>query len=324
MLPADPFEERQALFHGVQPRGVGLQAVQPVLEAARHLGQADAQLFELGPPARGLRLPHLDLGELGLAFGEPLHGRALFVEEEGEGRPQRLGDGLGVPKHVALGLQVRLLAGPQLRGVDLAGLEAEVVDPLAARPVVPRQVLQPLGQTAVGVVRLGHAGEEGLGLRAAAPVEHGALEVRLDQAQLVPLAVDAEEIGGEVREQAQRRGLVVHEDAVPAAPGDLPADEHLPALGFEPRLVEHLPPAIPLRLEHAGDGESLRPGPHHLRARPRPGEERQRVDDDRLARARLTGQDVQPLSEFDRRFGQHGQVADVDLSEHRGQRLVME
>ena len=273
--------------------------------------------------AAAARLPGLDLGEQRAGLADPLDRRALLLEEQGEGGAERVGDRLGVAQDVPLRLELRLLAGAQLGGVDLGGLEAEEVDPLAAHAVVPREALQPLGEARVLLVGLGHPGEERRGLRAAAAVEHGALEVRLDQAQLVALAMDAQEIGGEVGEQPQRGRLIVDEDAVAAAAADLPAHQHLGALRLQPRLLQHRPPAVPLGLEDPGDRQRLGPGAHHLGAGPRPREQRERIDDDRLAGPGLARKHVEPRPELDGGFGQDGQVADVDLAQHvrKGGRL---
>ncbi len=215
-------------------------------------------------------------------------------------------------------MQLGVLPGPQLRRVDLACLEPEEVQPLAARPVVAGQPLQPLGEPGVLVEHRGHASEERLGLGAAAAVEQPLLQLGLDQPQLVALAVDAQEIRSEIRQQPKGRGLIVDEDPVPAAPGDLAADQNLSVLYREPRLVEHPLPLRPGRLEDPAHRQRLRAAADHLAARPRSGEEGQRIDDDRLARARLAGKDVQPRPELDRCLGQDGQVADVDLAQHAG------
>jgi hypothetical protein len=137
-----------------------------------------------------------------MGLADPLHGRALLLEQQREGGAQGTGDGLGVAQHVPLRPQLRVLAGPQLGGVDLRRLETEQVQPLAAHAVVSGQALQPLGQPRMAIERLRHPGQERPGLGTAAAVEQGPLEVRLDQPQLVALAVDAQENRGRDRTAA--------------------------------------------------------------------------------------------------------------------------
>ncbi len=162
-------------------------------------------------------------------------GPSLFIfQQEREGGPQGAGDGLGVAEDLALGAQLGLLPGADLRGVDLGGVEAQQVDALAAGAVVAGQALQPLGEPGVLVEGCRDPRQQRLGLGAAAAVEQAALELGLDQPQLVALAVDAQQVRGEVGEQPQGGGLVVDEDAVAAASGDLAADQHLPAIGVQP------------------------------------------------------------------------------------------
>ena len=84
--------------------GSGSRPSSRLPERARRLRQADARLLDLRPPGRRLRLPGLDLGEQRSGLADPLDGRALLVEQQGEGGAERAGDRLGVAQHVALGL----------------------------------------------------------------------------------------------------------------------------------------------------------------------------------------------------------------------------
>src|SRR6185436_1730997 len=221
VLAAEPLEQGEALFDLVQPGRVGLQAVEAMAEGGGELGDADADLVHLGPPGRGLRLPLLHAGQKVAAPADPFEGRALVLGEEGEAGAEGADDRLGMAEDLALGPQPHLLAGAQRRSVDLAGLKAEEVETLAPRPVVAGQALEPLGEAGMLVEGGGDAGEQGFALRAAATVDQAALQLGLDEAQLVALAMDAQQEGGEIREQPERRRLVVDEHTVPAAPGDL-------------------------------------------------------------------------------------------------------
>jgi hypothetical protein len=60
----------------------------------------------------------------------------------------------------------------------------------------------------------------------------------------------------------------------------------------------------------------LGPLSHQLRAPPGPPQQRQRVDDDRLARPRLAGEHVHPAPQLERHIVEQGQATDVQVTEH--------
>ena len=71
-------------------------------------------------------------------------------------------------------------------------------------------------------------------LLAALAVDPRALELGLRQPELLALAVDAQQRGHDVRQQAQGRGLIVDEDAVAAGAADLAAHHQLAAAASRP------------------------------------------------------------------------------------------
>ena len=147
VLAEQALDGGQPLLDEVEPRRIGLQAVEPVAQRARRLLQADARLVDLrlqAAAACGSQASTSASSDAGPC--RPLDRRVLLLEQQREGGAERDGDRLGVAQHVALRPQLHLLAGARLGGVDLGGLEAEEVDPLAAHPVVPREALQPLGE----------------------------------------------------------------------------------------------------------------------------------------------------------------------------------
>ncbi len=156
--------------------------------------------------------------------------------------------------------------------------------------------------------------QEGLAFRAAAPVDQAALQLGLDEPQLVALAMDAQQERREVGEQPQGRRLVIDEHPVAPAARDLAADEHLGALRLQPGLFEDAEPERAGGLEHAAHRERLGAAADHLGTGPGAGQEGKGVDDDRFAGAGLAGQDVQTGPERDRGLGQDGQVADMKLA----------
>ncbi len=122
--------------------------------------------------------------------------------------------------------------------------------------------------------------------------------------------------GHDVGQQSQGRRLVVDEDAVAAGAADLAAHHQLLVAALEPGLLERRPDRVVGAHEGAGDGERLGVGADEVGRRARAGEQRERVDDDRLAGARLAGQDVPARLELDARLGENGEVLDVEMAEH--------
>lgn len=134
------------------------------------------------------------LGVLGVA-------RERAVRERGGG-----GERLGVAEPLGLGGEFDVLPGARGDGLDLGEPEAQqigLLDPLAGPG---GDLLQLAGDGPQPPVRLAVGGERyGDGL-AGVPVERAALPGGLEQALLVGLAVDGDELVGELGEQPDGHG----------------------------------------------------------------------------------------------------------------------
>ena len=76
------------------------------------------------------------------------------------------------------------------------------------------------------------------------------------------------------------------------------------------------------QLEDARHGERLRAVADQLARRPGAAQQRERVDDQRLARAGPPGQDVEAAAELHLAAGEHREVPDVETLEHGGGRRL--
>ena len=124
---------------------------------------------------------------------------------------------------------------------------------------------------------------------------------RLQQRQLVPLAVDVDQVPPEVAQHALGHGATVHAGAAAAAGAHLAANDELARRLFgvveqaqRAELVLQGPQGGGLKLEHPLDDGALGAGAHQFGRRAGTQEQAHRVDDDRLAGARLPRQHVEP------------------------------
>jgi hypothetical protein len=181
-----------------------------------------------------------------------------------------------------------------------------------------------VGCLGLGEPRLGGAqrgpggpGPGELGLAAGEGVEQRAMPARVEQAAVVVLAVDLDEVGGERAQGLGSDPAVVDEGACPAVGGDgAPQDQ--PLARVEARLGEHrLRRVAPRELEVGHHLAPLGAGAHEPCPAPPAEREGERVEQDRLARARLAGEHVEPGLEGHVHRLDQGEVADAQAAEHR-------
>src|SRR6185503_1316852 len=135
-------------------------------------------------------------------------------------------------------------ADDEVRGIELAELEAQRLEPIAAGALVAGGTLESFGDRAVALPRRGGASAQRLGLGATAPVEPAALQLGVGEPELVTLAVDGEQVRREVGKQAHGGRLVVDEDAVAAFARHLATHHQLRARGLDAGVGEHTPPRL--------------------------------------------------------------------------------
>ena len=263
-------------------------------------------------------VPRVQAGDLGQAAAravQAVHRRPVLGQ-----RLRRLREGatdlfdVGVKE--PLGLERLLLALRQRGGVDLLRLIAQDIQPTAAFRVVAaqrpalRRNLPPLGEQA-GKFRLRL--RDGAARRA---VEQGELVGFAQKIEVLALAVDVHEMRRHAAEHPRVHGAAVDLAVAPPvrtiAAGDdqllLRVDVHRAQLVQRAALGRHA--------EHGRDGAVGRPVADHRAVRLGAEHEIDAVQNDGLARTRLTGKDVQPLPELDLGALDERHVAYVQSDKH--------
>ena len=165
----------------------------------------------------------------------------------------------GVLQHLSAFGKLVLLAGLQLRTLDLVDLEFERLDQPELLRFVHGQPPDLLLHSADLVIRLPVRCQQRLVMGKQVKIAN--MRRLVKQLLGVVLAVDLDELGAEPAERGDRDGLTAHAAAVFAVGEDLAGDSQL-------RLIRHLIFREPRQLRHAGkdraDKRLLRAGPDHL------------------------------------------------------------
>jgi hypothetical protein len=135
----------------------------------------------------------------------------------------------------------------------------------------------------------------------------------MEEEDVVVLSVDVDEPAADLTEPAHRHEDAVDEGLARALDGDGALDEELAVLGFGQAVeVETLPGDV-----EDGLDEGLRlPGPDEVGRALLAEDESDGVDDDGFSRARLAGQDGEPLVEREREVLDRGQIPDAQELDH--------
>jgi hypothetical protein len=291
--------------------------------------------------ARSLKLLHQHLGvggnllHVGVDARQPLQlarrlvgqihrGRHLAValaEQDRGGLRQRV-ERLGVGQAAALGLQLLVFLRSQPRRADFIHLVVEHVEPLRHQPRILTQALQLRAHLA----QLLHLACEGRTLRqqVGEAVEQMHVGARLKQAQVLSLPVNIHQRAGDCGEHLQAHAAPV--DAADVAP----VHPHLAAqhdpVGrvrvVKPLLLEqmaHLAGAFGVGRQGEGrlDFGQFGAGAHPFARGAIAQQQTHGVDDDRLARAGLAGENVQPRAKTQLELVDNGKVADAQFGKHR-------
>ena len=150
------------------------------------------------------------------------------------------------------------------------------------------------------------------------PVEQLELARRLEEALVLLLAVDLDEVVAQPLEEPDRHRRVVGEGAMAPRAAELAPQDELAVVEGEPRLVEqrrHRAPGLDVedrldrrRLGLRADDVALGAGA---------ADEEDRVDQHGLAGARLAAEHVEPGRQRHGDGLDHGEVADAQLPQHR-------
>ena len=115
------------------------------------------------------------------------------------------------------------------------------------------------------------------------------------------LPVKIDEPSGGFAQRCRRHERAVDERAAASLRGDFSPDDELSPVSF---------------LENCLDRCGLLAGPHEIRARSTANEQTDGSDDDRLACARFSREDVQAWREFQLETIDHGEIADAEIPKH--------
>ena len=260
--------------------------------------------------------------------GETAFGRAervarpVVVAQRGDGLSRRASDGFGVRGRPQLGLEVRILADARLCAVDLLDLVAQELD-------APRELMgigEQLGRRGdrgtprpVQLADLGNGGRVG-----AVSVEQRELPRRLEQSLLVVLPVDLAEVDAQPGQPSDRHRPVVHARHRPPVGPDLSSDDHASLAGSHD--LDHRVVLGQLRrVEDGLDPCGIGPGADLVGCGTCSQRQRDRVDDERFARAGLAGEHGEAVAERQAHRFHHRQVLDRQLTQgHQyGSRLAL-
>src|SRR5215470_6855050 len=278
VLPLEPRERIEPLVERLEPAGCHRDAVPERADRGeRVLDQRSGAVDRIAGRAER----RIEAGEIAQQARRALqaaHRGAVVVVQE----PRRLGQArrepLGVLEPPPLAPQLLRLARPHLRGVELRYLKAQQV--LALGPVAlgrPR-TLELSARAAVLGEQVADAVAEGLGL--GEPIQQVELPGRLEQALVLVLAVDLDQVIAEALEQRDRDRRVVDEGAVAAGARELPAHDQLPVIETKPGLVEHRRHRTARRhLEHRFDGRGVGVGADDVGLGARTTDQEDRVEE---------------------------------------------
>ena len=140
---------------------------------------------------------------------------------------------------------------------------------------------------------------------------------RVEQAAVVVLPMDLDQPLAHLAHQSGRRRLVVDGGATAPVGAQLALEQQrLARLHIDAVLVQQRRDRACRRVEGGGDDPTLRPAAHQAAVGARAQRQAQRVQQDRLARPRFSGQHAQPAVEFDRERLDQDDVADGERAQH--------
>ena len=229
-------------------------------------------------------------------------------------------DRFGVREPALLARESFRFIGAEPQPFQLVELELQKVE--SGRSVL--SLLGNLGDLAPQIVplrrRLGHLPEQRV--VAAEIVDDDSLTVAVEQQVMHVLAVYVHEVLPQLAQELQRYRTLIDVGARTA-----PRTHHAPNDALA-RVLFEIPVGEPGacrfvrgRLEHAAHFGPLGAGANHVGAGTRTEEQRQRIDHDRFARARLPGEGGHPRRTVELQAVDDREGSDRQMREHAGRRL---
>ncbi len=314
---AESLDRGASALQVLQPVGVALALVRVVAERGSGLLQLELRRADA---LRELAEPRVQLGQPlePARAGRRQAGRAgVSVVELGQRLSDQLGDLDPVTQPRPLALQLVAFPGAWRDGIDLPQLAAQVVGAPLALTLGLAQPLQALPGLADRALRGGDPAQ--LVVVAAEAVQQLEVAVGGEQAVLLVLAVQLQQPLAELAQRRDGAGRAVDEHARRSADRHLAAQHQQAVLvGVDAALLQQRTqrPGVG-RLEHRLDARAARPASDLRRVGAVAGDQSQRVDQDRLARPGLAGQQVQARTELHGQVLDDRQLTDAQRSQHR-------
>ena len=304
---------KEPLLAGLEVERIEIERVERALRLAPGLVELDQR------PRQGRERtvePPLGLLCRALEPAQRIARRALgpVGPERLSGAGDLLAGALGALHEAAARVELGLLAGLRVERVELAhGVAQEIL--LGAD----------IGERGLGLV------EGGLGRRAFAPrgahglapclepaegVEHGAMRARVEQTAIVLLPVQLDKGGREPAQHLARDAAIVDPGGLAPVGGIDPAQDQI-VLGGQPGLGQHVARGVVRRqLEHRHHLAPLSPRAHQIGPSAPAQHEAETIEQDRFARAGLSGEHVEarPEPEIEPVDDQH--VANFKRTQH--------
>ena len=192
-------------------------------------------------------------------------------------------------------------------------MEAQVVELLRALRVVEDKRLALFEAVDEGRVRRSVAGEE-IAV-AGEGVDEPEMQLWLQQADVFVLTADVDEAVGQLFELAGGGEGAVDPDPAPARSADGAPDEQRVAVARQAQFLKLGVEVHPF--EERFDRGLVRAGSDQVEACPAAEDEVERVDEQRLARAGLAGDDVEARAKGDLDRFDDGQILDSQRGDHR-------
>ena len=215
-------DQRQPFFDLVQACRVELDLA---LIVSQRLYQVVQCVFDLGrllATALHLWVDAPQAGQRAHGLAQQVNCRSLFIlsiEQVDQRLAAQLGQPLGVGQPIPLLHQVLVLAGLQLRGIDLLDLVAKQVDAAAQLALAAHQLVQLAANGAQLAYLTGQ--HRPLGLQAGVTVEKVEVRAFLEQREVFALSVDVDQVPADRLQDAQPHGSTVNATHVVPAAADL-------------------------------------------------------------------------------------------------------
>ena len=289
-------DRRDARLHLLQPLGVEVHPLGVAGELRRGLVDLDRRRLEQLHRFAQRRVDAHHRAQAVQDLVQPRADRVFALGERFHRRARRLDQRRGVRELLLLGLERGPLALGHAQHRELAHLPLQPLAFEVERARVALGFLEVARRGAPGLERRGHRGQR---LRVAAMrVEQLALPAGAQKRLRRVLAVHVEQALADLAQQRGGGRLAVDQRARPAVGVDHPPQQHRARVAGEVALGE---PGVEFGRagELGADVGALRALAHHRHVAARAGGERERVEQDRLARARLAREHGEPRAERD-------------------------